>query len=259
MQILHLNLAILSSTSLACQNLGFGSEQLQEFHDQVNKDLQNTIKDIHEDTMERLSEWHDVGPQIENRNLESSAAAADLPDSSETHDSFFNHPFSSLNNIMHGLFSNMGAFFGGFGLSHDLVNSEVITTENGTEYNKTLHDITNEEGKVVGKRTTYNFEAGNTDDAENTNSFYQVQSSISFSDIVSVPDSLENEQYYDDGSDSDSDAVVNDMAEDDNSGNVSSENSNSDLEKLFLQNEQSSYRRPNFKDTQKLNIAPENV
>merc|ERR1712050_91783 len=121
---------------------------------------------------------------------------------------------------------------GGFGLSHDLVNSEVITTENGTEYNKTLHDITNEEDKVVGKRTTYNFEAGNIDDENNndSNSFYQVQSSISFSDIASVPDSLENEQYYDDGSDSDSDAVVNDMADDTHdSGNVSSENSSSDL------------------------------
>merc|ERR1712113_1100614 len=111
--------------------------------------------------MERLGEWHEVG-QIENRNLESNAEQPQ--DSLETHDSFFNHPFSSLNNIMHGLFSNMGAFFGGFGLSHDLVNSEVITTENGTEYNKTLHDITNEEGKVVGKRTTYNFESANADE-----------------------------------------------------------------------------------------------
>jgi len=294
MQYFYANLAVLSTTTIACMNNG----QLEDFHNQVQKEVHNSLLNLREQndaTMERLGEWHEI--KLESFDEDHAERKAEMdefmesnkPDlvldfsdfpslnQEETHDSlsesendsydtdssnmdssfhndpFFNHPLSNLNSLIGNFFNHMGAFFGGSSMGPELV--EEITTENGTDYEKTSQNMTNDEGRVVGKRTTYNFDSGKENTGENDSEFYQVQSVISFSDIANVQDFVENEDYYNDGTEESEDKQV-EIKKSEKSKIVKSE-SKSELESLKEQNEKSSYRKQDFKDSEKNSVPIE--
>jgi hypothetical protein len=286
MQYFYANLAVLSTTTIACMNNG----QLEDFHNQVQKEVHNSLLNLREQsdaTMERLGEWHEVKlesfdddhaerkaemdefmesnkpnfsdfPSLNQEKTHDSLSESEN-DSSDTdsnmnssfhNDSFFKHPLSNLNSLIGSFFNHMGAFFGGSSIGPELV--EEITTANGTDYEKTSQNMTNDEGRVVGKRTTYNFDSGKENTGENDSEFYQVQSVISFSDIANVQDFVENEDYYNDGTEESEDKQV-EIKKSEKSKIVKSE-SKSELESLKEQNEKSSYRKPDFKDSEKNSV-----
>lgn len=174
MQHILVNLAVLSTTTMACMTNG----QVKDFHDQVHNEVQNTLLNLREQndaTVERLGEWHEIRQKkfdvdVTERKVEMDESMesgkpdfSDFPEGlnpKETHDSlsesesdssdvdssfhndpffkndnsFFNHPLSSLNSLIGSFFNDMGAFFGGSGMGTELVKTENITTENGTDY-----------------------------------------------------------------------------------------------------------------------------
>lgn len=217
----------------------------KEFHEEAERKFNENVSQMQQESEEFFS------------NFENNTSST-LPDvfgevggSPSENDSFFAHPLDSLSNMFSHIF-DMGSFFGGLSpFNQTLVHSETVELENGAvTAEKEIHHIHDDEGKLIGKRTTYNFEGEEDGGVEAPNGeFYQIQSDIIFTDVAGEVvgnvgnGSLENEQYYDDGSD-----------------DVKSENKSENDEKLseiFAANEKQSYRRPNFKQPEKLVIEAE--
>ena len=158
---------------MACMTNGQVKDFHDQVHNEVQNTLLN-LREQNDATVERLGEWHEIREKkfdedVAERKVEmdefmesgKNPDFSDFPEGlnpKETHDSlsesengissgtdssdvdssfhnsFFNHPLSSLNSLIGSFFNDMGAFFGGSGMGTELVKTENITTENGTDY-----------------------------------------------------------------------------------------------------------------------------